>query len=160
MRDRRPRLDFTAYTGAVAALLTFCTHGRLERFTSDERVDRVLQQFLRAATETHIAILAYCFMPDHVHLVVQAIDDFGDVARFARLAKQYSAYYEMRARGERLWQPSWHDRMIRRSDDLAAIVRYVLNNPVRAGLVESAQDYRSLGSGMMSREELLESLRS
>jgi len=159
MRKGRPRLEPDDYAGAVAGLLTFCTSGRRPAFVTAANTERTLRQFLRAGVETHVAIPAYCFMPDHVHLVVQTIDAHGDVAKFARLAKQYAGYVHSKQAADRLWQPSWHDRMLRKSDDLLTVVRYVLQNPIRAGLVRDAREYPYLGSGVMTREALLESVR-
>ena len=40
-----------------------------------------------------------------------------------------------------LWQHGFHDRAIRREEDLAAVARYVVANPLRAGLVDRIGDY-------------------
>ena len=158
MRKDRPRLEPAAYTGAVAGLLTFCTSGRRQAFVSRDNVDRTLTQFLRAGVQTHVALVAYCFMPDHVHMIVQTTDLAGDVARFARLAKQYSGHAHSQQVGGRLWQPGWHDRLLRKSDDFVTVVRYVLQNPIRAGLAREVPQYPFLGSGILTREALLESV--
>ena len=158
MRDTRPRLDEGAYIGITAALLTFCTAMRRPVFVVPANVERARLQFVRAAVATDVAIVAYCFMPDHLHLMTQATGDRTNMARFASLAKQYSGYHHGRETGDRLWQPSWHDRMLRRSDDFATVIRYVLNNPIRSGLVQSLEDYPFLGSQIMSREALMESV--
>lgn len=158
MRKDRPRLEHAAYAGAVAGLLTFCTSGRRQAFTSKDNVERTLAQFLRAGVETRVALVAYCFMPDHVHLIVQTNDITGDLARFARLAKQYAGYAHSQQAGGRLWQPGWHDRLLRKSDDLVTVIRYVLQNPIRAGLAREVPEYPFLGSGILTRDALLESV--
>jgi REP element-mobilizing transposase RayT len=40
-----------------------------------------------------------------------------------------------------VWTPAFHDRALRKEDDLKAFARYVVANPVRAGLVTRAGDY-------------------
>ncbi|MNR61582.1 hypothetical protein D3C85_1833710 [compost metagenome] len=40
-----------------------------------------------------------------------------------------------------LWQHGFHDRAIRREEDLQAVARYIVANPLRAGLVERIGDY-------------------
>ena len=160
MPKDRPRLAPTDYVGAVAGLLTFCTSERHRAFVSKDNVERTLAQFLRAGVQTHVALIAYCFMPDHVHLVVQTTDVAGDVARFARLAKQYAGYAHTQQVGGRLWQPGWHDRLLRKSDDLVTVIRYVpLQTSHSAGLVSDAREYPFLGSGVTTCEALLESVR-
>ena len=94
-------------------------------------------------------------MPDHVHLLVQTTEG-GDIRRFARLAKQRSGYAHAQATRERLWQPSWHDRLLRDSDDRLDVARYLLANPVRAGLVDDVSAYPFLGSGTTTRQALME----
>jgi len=158
MRKNRPRLEHADYAGAVAGLLTFCTSGRRQAFVSKDNVERTLTQFLRAGVQTNVAVIAYCFMPDHVHLVVQTTDHAGDVARFARLAKQYAGFAHSQQVKERLWQPGWHDRLLRKSDDFVIVIRYVLRNPIRAGLAQEASQYPYIGSGILTREALLESV--
>ncbi|MFB6261862.1 MAG: transposase, partial [Thiohalorhabdaceae bacterium] len=43
--------------------------------------------------------------------------------------------------GSPVWQPGFHDRAIRREEDLEAVARYVVANPLRAGLVDRIADY-------------------
>jgi hypothetical protein len=73
-------------------------------------------------------------------------------------AKQRSGYVFVRKRGERLWQESYFDRLVRRDESLPDVIRYIIANPVRAGLVTRAVDYPHWGSSTHSREELLEFL--
>ncbi|MNL58136.1 hypothetical protein D3C87_1817490 [compost metagenome] len=40
-----------------------------------------------------------------------------------------------------LWQQGYHDRALRRDEDLVKLARYVVANPLRAGLVEKLGDY-------------------
>ncbi len=40
-----------------------------------------------------------------------------------------------------MWQKGFHDHAIREEEDLRAVARYVVANPVRAGLVQSVRDY-------------------
>jgi REP element-mobilizing transposase RayT len=58
------------YRGHYRYLLTFVTFDRTKAFVT-AAVTLVLEQFLRTAGEQHFEILVYCFMPDHVHLVVE-----------------------------------------------------------------------------------------
>ncbi len=95
-------------------------------------------------------------MPDHLHVVVEGFDDTSNLPRFVRLAKQQTAYHFKRVTGERLWQDSYFDRTLRRDDDLGAMIRYVLDNPVRAGLVSTPMEYPHWGSQVTSRAGLLE----
>jgi putative transposase len=93
-------------------------------------------------------------MPDHLHLLVQGLVDEVSVRRFVHQAKQRSGYEFSRRFGQKLWQPSWYDHVLREDDEMPSVVRYVLQNPVRAGLVERYEDYPFCGSLTYSAEEV------
>ena len=112
--------------------------------------------FLQSSLRHRFEISAYCFMPDHVHAIVSGLAGTSDVYRFVHHAKQVSAFRVRQAFGLRLWQPSFFDRTLRADEDTWPVVRYVINNPVRAGLAASPGDYPFWGSQMYTREEILE----
>ena len=55
-----------------------------------------------------------------------------------------------------LWQTGYHDHVLRAEDARLGVARYVLLNPVRAGLVENAEDYPFSGSGRYTITQILE----
>ena len=57
-------------------------------------------------------VLVYCFMPDHLHLLVQG-DDEADLPRFLKDLKQRTGYAYRRASAKALWQKSYYDRVVR-----------------------------------------------
>jgi REP element-mobilizing transposase RayT len=95
-------------------------------------------------------------MPDHLHQLVHGRALTSDAKRFILLAKQYSGYYYKKAFKQRLWQWYGHDRFLRKVHEVRTIVRYVIENPVRAGLVQGVDEYPFIGSQLHSREELIE----
>ena len=125
-------------------------------FLDPATADATIAQILRTASEEHFSILAYCLMPDHVHLLVEGTTEHADVRRFAKMSKQRSgAVHALRFR-ERLWQEGYHDHILRKDDDVKGIARYILENPIRAGLVRAAAEYPHLGSGVWSLAELFD----
>jgi putative transposase len=157
---RPRRLAAPDYKGRRAYSLTICTHNRTRLFLDAAVIAMVLRQFLHVAAEQHVEVLAYCFMPDHLHLIVIAHGVDTDLQRFVRLAKQCSGFAFTRATGRRLWQDSYFDRTVRDVQELPSLVEYTLRNPVRARLVEDPADYPHWGSERYSREELLEFIAS
>jgi putative transposase len=145
-----------SYVGAGRYFLTFCTFERRKHFTSDDTVGLVSAQILRTLGDGAFEGTAYCFMPDHLHLLVEAQTDTSDLKRFIKLAKQRSAYYFKEAFDVRLWQRYGYERILRREESTPAVIRYIIANPVRTGLVEHPLDYRYWGSFTHSREALLE----
>lgn len=92
MTEHPQRLESFDYRGQHTYHLQFCTDDRQPLFTDRAAVELALSQFRRSASEQQFALLAYCFMPDHVHLVVQGASDAADLKAFASKAKQYSWY--------------------------------------------------------------------
>jgi len=144
------------YRGKYRYFLTFCTHGRRPYFTSGATVDLVLEQFRRAATAQHMAILAWCFMPDHLHVLVEGTRDTSSLLAFVRVAKQRAGFLFSRRAGSRLWQRHGYERVLRKDEDLFSVAAYIVANPVRAGLVRNVREYAFLGSDVYSVEELAE----
>ena len=141
-RRPRPRLHPQVYRGLGRWFLTLSCAERRPEFVEAGVVADVTRHFLATGEATGCAILVYCFMPDHVHVVAEGCSDTADAARFVSAAKQRSGYEFSRRFGRRLWQESWYDRVLRRDDDLRDVVRYVIGNPIRAGLVEEPSQYQ------------------
>jgi putative transposase len=129
-------------------------------FTAPDVVALAQEQILTSALRRGFAILAYVFMPDHMHLLAEGTREDSSMTSFCDLAKQKSAYEHSRKYQTRLWQPSYHDRVLRNEDATWDVIRYIVNNPVRANLVVDYRDYPYFGSGVMSREELIRELAS
>ena len=104
VRTDYPRhLQGFVYVGPHRYFLTLCCDCRRQLFTDAAPVDLVMTQFLRAAGNENVAIIACCFMPDHAHLVVEGLRDDSDFGRFISRAKQLSAYHYNQAFENRLW---------------------------------------------------------
>jgi putative transposase len=146
------------YVGPHRYFLTFCTLNRRAVFRTADDVDAVRTQFLRAEHDERFAVLAYCFMPDHVHLLVEGQSDDSDCRRFISRAKQLSGFHYERRFGEALWQRYGYERTLRSDDGTLSVARYILENPVRARLVPRVQDYPFSGSQMYSLNQILEAV--
>jgi putative transposase len=144
------------YLGQHRYSLTFCTHARRALFTTRERVDLVLGQILRSAHEQAGEILVYCFMPDHLHLLIEMHRESSDGLRFILRAKQFSGYHYQQKFGHRLWQRYGFERVLRNEEDTLEVARYILANPVRAGLVTCAEEYPFSGSQTHTVKEILD----
>jgi putative transposase len=156
--SRPRRLDTFDYIGQQRYFLTFCCRDRVAVFTDRQVSEQTLTQFQRTSALECFAILAYCLMPDHVHLLVEGVSLNSDFKRFAKMAKQRSGGLYARTRHQRLWQAGYYERVLREEDDARDLARYIVNNPLRAGLVESPSDYPFVGSDVWSLADLLESI--
>jgi len=154
-----PRLKLFDYVGEHRYSLTFCTFNRQLVFRDAETVRVGLTQIERAANLEGFEVPAYCFMPDHLHLLVVGHSAESQLPRFTKTSKQLTAYVHRQRTGHQLWQRSGWDHVLRGDEATVAVARYILANPVRAGLVNRAEDYPFSGSLTHSREELFEFVR-
>jgi len=86
-------------------------------------------------------IHVYCFMPDHLHLLLQGQARESELKKCIPYFKQLSGYRFKQKYDKNLWQPSYYDHVLRKDEDLHAVAQYILLNPVRAGLVDDYRDY-------------------
>jgi putative transposase len=101
-------------------------------------IDLLSEAALKAKTE----IWCYCLMPNHVHLIAAPSDNDGLRDTFADAHRRYTGHINARLRVTgHLWQGRFGSVVMDESHLLNA-VRYVSLNPVRAKLVEQAQDWR------------------
>lgn len=86
-------------------------------------------------------------MPDHVHLVVEGTTETSDLRRFVKVVKQRVAYVFRTARNiSTTWPERYYERVLRSNEATDTVVRCVLDNPVRGGLVVQAEDYAFSGA--------------
>ena len=103
-------------------------------------------------------MLAYCVMPDHAHVLLEGKDSASNLMALIKSVKQSSGQ-RFAARTKRpLWQEGFHDHVLRPEEDPKRFARYIIENPVRAGLVESPLDYPLSGSNRWTIQELIHSL--
>ena len=116
-------------------LVTTVTNGRLPvfaDFSAARTLIRVIRQDeLLGSQQT----LCFVVMPDHLHWLLQLQNE--DLTRLVARVKSISA----KRLGRPIWQKGFHDHALRREEDVRSVARYVVSNPLRAGLVERAGDY-------------------
>ncbi len=153
-----PRLASYTYRGVAAYSVTSCTFVRLPVFTDERWAVEVSRQLLRQAQHHRFDVSAYCFMPNHVHVLFEATAIDSDIRRLMNSWKQESGYTYRRATGSRLWQSGYYDHVLRQDEDRLRVMAYLLANPLRAGLVEDIRQYAFWGSGVWDRDQLLEAV--
>ena len=104
-------------------------------------VETCRNQVDTACESNAFLLIADGYMPNHLHLLVEGLAGGSDFCRFMKDAKQRTSYHAIRLGARRLWQDGYHDRIVRQDEDLAGYIDYIMQNPVRAGLVQRAEDY-------------------
>src|SRR5471030_3190303 len=124
-----------------AYLVTALVHNRLPLF-ADFRLGRLLvTEFRRAHEQKWGSSIAWVIMPDHFHWLVQL--EQRSLPQLMQAIKSRSTLSVNRASDTQgaFWQTGYHDRAIRDGEDLLPSARYIVANPLRAGLVEKIGDY-------------------
>ncbi|MFZ3092163.1 MAG: transposase [Nitrospirota bacterium] len=148
-----PRLKCFSYSGHFAYSLTLCTYKRRPHFISQDLISKIVDKLKDSTDRYGFSVIVYTFMPDHLHLLVKGTDS-SDLKGFVRHFKQMTGYNFKMQQGEILWHLSYYDHVIRKDEDIAASARYILENPVRKGLVADFRDYPFSGSLVCNIKEI------
>ena len=138
---KRPRLRDFDYIGTYAYFLTILTKERDVYFREAEIVSHLISLLLETAKSERFDILAYCFMPDHLHILVMGRDGKSDLKRFMDLFKQKAGYWFKKINNKSLWHISYYDHVLRKEESIESVITYMLENPVRRGLVQDFREY-------------------
>jgi putative transposase len=153
--NRPRRLQGVSYVGFQRYFVTTCTAFRRSVFTDMALATDTIQQILQLAREFEFAVVAYCVMPDHLHLLLEGQSEQADLERFVIRVKQNTGFAFRRTHNGSLWQPGYHERVLRDDESTLAVARYILENPVRAGLAKTLGEWPLAGSDVYSWPELM-----
>jgi REP element-mobilizing transposase RayT len=117
-------------------LLTTVTADRQPVFADFLAARCLIRCLQQAALLRQADTLAFVVMPDHLHWLMQ-LGEGIDLSRCMGSVKSITA----RQLGIPFWQKGFHDHAVRKEEDLPAVARYVVSNPVRAGLVKRVGEY-------------------
>lgn len=155
-KRKRTRVKYFDYLGACAYFITICTFDKQLYFKDGEVVSAVLDYLKREADRFRFLIYAYCFMPDHLHLLLIG-DEGSDLIRFIKIFKQKTGYYFKQQFNKMLWHKSFFDHVLRKKEKIIDIAAYIFDNPVRKKLVDDFRKYPYLGSFVIDLNEFYDS---
>lgn len=124
-------------------LITFTTLHRQAVFSENHLAAKAFSQALNhEPLWADAKLLCWVLMPDHVHLLVQ----LGENETLSKLMERLKSNTSRSVNAAihqsgSLWQKGYHDRAMRSEDDVQAVARYVVMNPIRTGLVKSVGMY-------------------
>jgi REP element-mobilizing transposase RayT len=128
-------------TGRIYFISTSC-FARRRLFEDATNAEILMREFARQSCQTTCDSLAYVVMPDHIHWLVQLTSDVAlhtiVQSLKGRSARQINL---IRSSPTRVWQPSFHDHALRAEEDIETAGKYLIHNPVRAGLVHDVDGY-------------------
>lgn len=122
--------------------VTICTNNRQPWFSNLNCGRIAVRQMKRLDEQRSLFSLAWVLMPDHLHWLFQ----LGESHSLSTIIKGFKASSAieintyLRRQGA-VWQRGFYDHALRRDEDVKQIARYIIANPLRAGLVENIGDY-------------------
>lgn len=127
-------------------LVTTICHARERRFAHAECAAPVAEAIADPALWREARLLCWVLMPDHLHALI-GLGATEPLPKLMQRVKCVTAGIANAVEGRRgaVWMAGYHDRGVRSEAMLRPLARYVIANPVRAGLVHRATDYRYWG---------------
>lgn len=131
--------------------ITICTADKQPYFADPKICKIVIDELEYRRAEKEIKLFCYCIMPDHLHLLVSLNENYirkAGAFRERTLQNWVSAFKRYTSRVSNqlhdvkpLWQQNFYDHVVRKNESLVEICSYILNNPVRKGIVSNWEEY-------------------
>lgn len=148
------RLPGIFYNELACYFVTAVTLHRVKAFDLFDFGPFVAHALIDIANRFGFEVTAYCVMPDHVHVLVTARSEGADFRKMVAAWKQRTGYQWSLRTGKKLWQHGYWERVLRDEDDPLSVARYIVENPVRAKLVDHPMQYGLSGSTEFTMEEI------
>ena len=115
-------------------------------------VAKTMQESLLRFDGHRYHLLAWCIMPNHVHVLIRPLTELGKIVQSwksytGRWALKHNAELGLGVPGNAFWMREYWDRYIRDEQHYTAVIKYIHNNPVKAGLCKIAEEWSWSGMG-------------
>ena len=117
-------------------VITMVTRERRLVFADFSSARMVVQVMMGHEERGFAKTLCFVVMPDHIHWLMQ----LGSIKNLSATVQSFKSMIS-RAIGRSVFQKGFYDHGVRRDEDVKAIARYIVANPLRAGLVERIEEY-------------------
>lgn len=130
----------------VCVTFTCCVKDRKPAFRQVRTVAAIRDSLQRAIDKDAVKNWVYVFMTDHLHFILEGQTQQADLWQVVYSFKTSSGMWFRRHRPDMKWQKDYYDYIHRAEGDLDKHIGYLLENPIRAGLVANWEDYPYTGS--------------
>ncbi len=122
--------------------VTTVTRNRRPLFNEINTARSLVHELRRLHENKHVTSIAWVIMPDHLHWLLQ-LNEYWPLSKVMKSLKANSALTINHHLGQRgsIWQKAYYDRATRKYEDIRGIARYIIANPLRAGLAKNIGDY-------------------
>ncbi len=116
-------------------------------FLSEELAGAVVDELHYRRTAQEMKLFCYCIMPEHLHLLVSLSNEYNRSLQnwIAAFKRHTSKVARERFGIKPLWQKNFHEHIVRKEESLLRTAEYILNNPVRRGIVPQWDVYPFCG---------------
>ncbi len=130
-------------------LITTTTTMRKPVFRNWTAATAACRAIARKTTWGDATLLCWVLMPDHWHGLIQ----LGERDPLAVVVNRFKACVakavHLETTQEAIWARAYHDHALRDDEDMTAIARYIVRNPVRAGIASRVGDYAFWGAAWL-----------
>ncbi len=145
-KNRSLRLEGYDYSTPAAYFLTLCSFESKDFFSDEQLAEQIVTCLKECSIRCDYRLMAYCLMPDHLHLLVSPSEGARPVPQYVQAFKSLCTRAFWASYGEgKLWQRGFYDHIVRKEENLIEIAKYILYNPVRKWLSDAPEDYRFSG---------------
>lgn len=137
-----PRISRGLADGSIYHVLNR-GNGRQRVFHKDEDFEAFIDLLGQARTRHPVKILGYCLMPSHFHLLLNA-EEGVELSRFMQwlMTSHVRRYHRHYRTSGHVWQGRFKSFIVQEDAHLLTVARYIEGNPLRAGLANSAKEWR------------------
>jgi len=142
-RDQTAGLDEEGSVIFRKQVETYLDQGYGACFLKDHRVATLIEDSLLFHHQKKYELIAWVVMPNHIHFLARPLEGV-ELRGIAHSLKSYTAHEanKLLNRSGQFWQHEPFDRYIRNQKHFLSVVKYIENNPVKAGLCDLPEDWR------------------
>ena len=140
------RLSQDDYSGKRAYFVTICCQDRRPVLRDANTISNMLAILRNLSSRHEFAIHAYCFMPDHLHLLCEGLSHGSHLLDFISRFKQQTAFQHRQEFRTPLWQSRFYDHVLRQAGAMDGVAWYIWMNPVRNGFCTDPKAFPFSGS--------------
>ena len=146
-KRKYPRLqdkDIYSHDGTIVHVI-IGTSDKRPYFSDSNLAEKFCNVLIDISKEKDVKIHAYCIMPDHIHLLLEASKKTSIIEFLKRIKGRFATLCRKSGKIVHL-QRSFYDHILRRDEDVYNVAKYIIENPVRAGIEKAYGKYPFAGS--------------
>ena len=122
----------------------FYQYGNSPDYLKQDEIAKIVADSMKFYDGKDYELLCYCIMPNHVHFIIKLNKEARLLEDIMHSIKRYSASKANKVlkRAGQFWQHENYDHIIRNEQELENIIDYVLNNPIKAGLIKNQDNWK------------------